>query len=187
MKYRLTLAFIVMSQLLQAQQPSLHSSDRFYFEGLYTDLRSTHGTHFRGAAIEVGKAISPLFSLWGGIEYSGCPYHDDNGYDLYNVNFIPVYVNEKLKFLKTGKLIPLLDFSQGIAFASYRQELPNDPASAKQIHESGLYVFAGTGLLWDISKKISLLASAGIKSYNITFNNLDVNPHGLAGKIGVVF
>jgi len=187
MKYRLILVFIIMTQYSKAQQSSNHWSDHLYFEGLYTDLRSTHSTHFRGAAVEIGKEISPLFSLGGGLEYSGCPYHDDNGYDLYNVNFVPVYVNEKLKFIKTGKIIPLLDFSEGIPFTSYRQELINDPASAKQVHESGLYVFAGMGLLWNISKKISLLADTGIKSYNVTFNNLDVNPHGLSGKIGLVF
>ena len=187
MKFLLILAFTIMTQFSQAQQSSPHWSDHLYFEGLYTDLRTTHNTRFRGAAIEIGKEISPLFSLGGGLEYSGCPYHEDNGYNLFNVNFIPVYVNEKLKFMKTGKLIPLLDFSQGIAFASYRKELPNEPASAQQIHESGIYVYAGAGLLWSVSKKFSLIANAGIKSYNVTFNNLDVNPHGLAVKIGVIF
>jgi len=62
MKYRLILVFIIMTQYSKAQQSSNHWSDHLYFEGLYTDLRSTHSTHFRGAAVEIGKEISPLFS-----------------------------------------------------------------------------------------------------------------------------
>ena len=179
--------FIIFHGISHAQQEPAVNSDRLNFEAFYTDMNSTHGTRFRGVGVEVNKPVSSIFSLGIGFEYSGSSYHPDNGYDLFNLNFLPVYINQKLKLSGKHKLTPVLDFSEGLSVNTYRQELPNDPASAQDIHEMGLYLYGGAGLLWKFSKISSLIVDVGVKSYNVTFNNLDVNPRGLSGKIGLIF
>lgn len=151
------------------------------------DLYSTHRDQFRGVSFSVSRSVSPMVTLGLGTEFSGNRFHFDNGFNLYHLRFLPVFADQQLTLRRKGRLYPVLHFSEGMSFARYRKEMPLNPGSNQHIHEKGIYLYAGGGLIRKLSDKLSLIAESGIKGFHNSFNALDVNPHGLTGRVGLIF
>ncbi|ULQ51050.1 hypothetical protein [Flavihumibacter fluvii] len=148
-------------------------------------LRSTHGNNFRGTSVAVDKSISVPLSIGLGIEYTYTPTHLDNGWNLSNLNFLPVYAEERWQFKPLNATHAFVHFSEGISFMRYDKSIPDSNVPKHTLHESGFYGYAGLGLLWKLGRRNHLLTELGIKSFKITTNNLDVNPHGLTFRMGL--
>ena len=56
-----------------------------------------------------------------------------------------------------------------------------------KVDECGLYVFGGAGINYRLSKSASLYTGVGLKGYKMSFNSLNVNPHGVAIMLGLRF
>lgn len=153
----------------------------------FHELRSTHGDFFTGESITVSKVLMPHWEVGAGIEHSYNPYHDDNGWKLYRLRFVPVYGDVKYRFLCGKRVVPFLHASVGWCFVNYDKQ--PDPGVKKIFHisESGLFVWAGGGAEFLIDRHWGLLAEGGIKNFHLSYNELEVNPHGIGGRIGVSF
>ncbi|MBU0696024.1 MAG: hypothetical protein KKE39_05800 [Bacteroidetes bacterium] len=152
----------------------------------YQLLRSTHSTKFKGVNFIFSKSLSVNKSLGLGIEYSYAPFHGDNGYHLYQLNFIPVYLDFRYHF-NQKRLSPFVIVDAGYSFVNYRRELIGFPSSRKRIKEGGIYLQGDFGLSYKINKDIQPILSVGFKGFHNSFNNLDINPHGLILRAGVQF
>lgn len=151
------------------------------------DLYSTHGTHFPGMSISYNRFFGKKWELGGGVEYSGTSFHDDNGWNLYHLRFIPVYLSEYFYIGDFDRWAPYVHLQEGISFASYEKEFLDHPGTRYPIKESGFYGYGGVGTRYTMSCKSGLFFEAGMKAYHLSFNNLDVNPHGFALKLGYVY
>lgn len=149
------------------------------------DMYSTHGTQFRGISGSLSKRFSTHFSLGAGVEYSHSPLHDDNGWELTKLNFLPVFISEQFHFLPDKKLAPYLRLRQGISFISYNREWQADRGMISHVRENGFYGYAGSGAVYKFSRKWSANVEGGLKAFHISTNNMDINPHGFTVGIGV--
>lgn len=152
----------------------------------YSDMRSTHRNHFRGSNLLVSKNISKNYALGIGTEYSYSALHGDNGYNLYDVTFVPIFFDIRYTLYSKKKFDWLLTADPGISFGSYRKEYQNNLGLKTKTSQKGLYIFIGTGIQYKISKHISPLLEVGFKGYKMSFNNLDINPHGLTLRTGLI-
>lgn len=148
-------------------------------------LRSTHGNAFWGGSLAADYRLSKPVSIGLGMEYTYCNYHLDNGWDLYNLNFLPIYLEEKFRLPAEHKFNPYLHLEEGISFNHYDKVDPAISPNRVAVRENGLYGYSGLGLQFLQTKHSSLYVELGIKGFRITTNNLDVNPHGLTLKVGV--
>jgi hypothetical protein len=48
-------------------------------------------------------------------------------------------------------------------------------------------MYGGYGFQFRINRELSTLLEIGFKGFHMSFNALDVNPHGLTAKAGLVF
>ena len=159
------------------------------------ELISTHTTYFRGGTLLISYPVSPKFSLGLGAEYSYVGFHFDNGYDLTHFKLMPVFIDSRITFSNGKKFVPFFRLSPGITFDSYikqddKKQPPTPPSSSPlpyQVKDTGLYVYAGAGGTYKINNYFGLIAEAGFKGYHMTFNNLDINPHGLVFGLGLAF
>lgn len=152
----------------------------------YQDLYTTHRDHFRGVSFIVAKAVSPWLRLGAGAEYSAHSYHFDNDWNLYHLHFIPVFVDEQLKLKNSRRLFPVIHLSEGLTYSSYQKEVIADPGRIQTIHEVGVYLYGGTGVTYRVSNKVGVSVEAGMKGFHNSFNDLDVNPHGITGRLGII-
>lgn len=159
---------------------------RFYIKIEYHDLYSTHRDHFRGVSVTVSKPVSPVLLLGLGTEFSGNNYHFDNDWNLYHLRFLPFFFDQQLK-PNGSRLYPVLHLSEGWSYVAYQKETLAAPGIRRPVHESGLYLYGGAGLTGNLSDRISLAAEAGIKGFHNSFNDLDVNPHGFTGRLGLIY
>jgi len=151
------------------------------------NLSSTHGTNFKGADLIVSYPLSPSFFVGLGTEYSYTGYHFDNGWNLTNLKFIPVFIDSKLNLTKNKILTPFVHLSTGISFASYTMEDINALGKFYPVSEKGLYLYSGIGLSLKSSKYFATFIDLGFKGYHMSLNALDVNPHGLTIRLGLEF
>ena len=151
------------------------------------DLYSTHGTHFPGVSVSYNRLFGKKWELGAGIEYSGTSFHDDNGWNLYHLRFLPVYLSEYFYMGNFDRWAPYAHLQEGISFARYDKEFEDDPGTRYPVKESGFYGYGGVGTRYALSRKSGLFAEAGMKAFHLSFNNLDVNPHGFALKLGYVY
>lgn len=151
------------------------------------NLFSTHNDNFTGANASYSVRVNMKWELGAGIEYAHNHYHGDNGWNLYHLNFIPVYVEERFNFLQNKKWAPYAHLQEGISFNSYSKEFQDHPGPRYPVHESGFYGFAGAGLNYFFSTNAGLFAETGLKGFKLSTNNLDVNPHGITGKLGFCY
>ncbi len=165
------------------QDPSIR---RLHYRIEFQDLYTTHADHFRGASLIISKSLSPVFSLGISAEFSGAASHPDNGWNLYQLRFLPVCIDEQFKLSKQSKIYPVIHFAQGISFIRYLKETPALPGIKQFIKETGLYAYGGAGLVWQLSHRLSLLAEAGLKGFHLSTNNLDINPHGVVFRAGII-
>lgn len=150
-------------------------------------LSSTHGTTFNGVDFVVSYPVSPSFSVGLGTEYSHTGYHFDNGWNLTNLKFVPVFIDSKLDLTKHTILTPFVHLSTGISFANYTKEDINQLGKFYPVSEKGLYLYSGIGLSFRISNYFATFIDLGFKGYHMSFNALDVNPHGLTFRFGLEF
>jgi hypothetical protein len=157
---------------------------------LFADLQclhSTHGNNFWGASIAADKNISKSFALGFGIEYTYSELHLDNDWILHNLNFLPIYTEQRLNFWHNHKANPFFHFEEGISFNKYDKTTLAAFPITETLHEQGLYLQAGAGIQWKLNAHHAILTELAIKSFKTTTNNLDVNPHGLTLKLGYSF
>lgn len=153
----------------------------------YEDLYSTHRNHFRGASVGFTRSFHPKWELGIGVEYSYAPSHDDNGFNLSQLNFLPITIHQYYAPFGFGSGKPYLHGSQGWSFVWYKKENAALPGLPKEIREGGIYGFLGLGLPYHFGNRNAIFAEMGLKAFHLSFNNLDVNPHGIAGKLGYRF
>ncbi|AHF17441.1 hypothetical protein [Niabella soli] len=150
-------------------------------------LRSTHGNNFSGVSASYNKELGRKWELGAGIEYSHTPTHNDNGWNLYHLHFVPVYISEHYKLCTGLRWTPYIHLQQGVTFGSYDKEFQDNPGPRYHIKELGFYGAAGIGTNYYLSSRSGFFAEAGMKGFHLSFNNLDVNPHGITGKLGYVY
>jgi hypothetical protein len=163
------------------------NSQKFYIVGQLQDMKSTHNTFFRGGSLIADYALSHTFLLGIGTEYSYGPFHHDNASDLTNLRFLPVFVDSRLLLRHEHKLVPFVRLSAGITFASYTNKELQTERPPYQVKESGLYLHTGIGCSYRISKFFTPFIELGLTGFHVSFNNLDVNPHGLVLSMGFIF
>ncbi|MBZ4191452.1 hypothetical protein [Niabella beijingensis] len=151
------------------------------------DLYSTHGNHFPGVSASYNRYFGKKWELGAGMEYSYTGYHDDNGWDLYHLNFIPVYLSEYFYIGTFNRWKPYVHLQEGVSFARYDKEFQDQPGVRYKIREAGFYGYGGAGTGYVFTQKSGLFLEAGMKAFHLSFNNLDVNPHGFALKLGYVY
>lgn len=157
---------------------------------VYADLQclhSTHGNNFWGISLAGDRSLSKNLSLGIGFEYTYATKHFDNDWMLYNLNFLPVYTEQRYLLLPARKASPFIHLEEGISFNQYDKTYPSGNAPPEKIHEQGLYLQGGMGLQWKISPRHSILTECAIKSFKTSTNNLDVNPHGLNIRLAYSF
>lgn len=162
-----------------------HKKLRITTEALY--LRTTHTTKFKGADVIGSYLLTPSLSVGFGVEYSYISFHFDNNYNLTHVNFYPVFLDSRLDVTKNTLFTPFLHLSTGITFAKYIKENIDDLGKFYHVSETGLYLYSGIGVSYKINSYISTFIELGFKGYHMSFHDLDVNPHGLAIRLGLNF
>jgi hypothetical protein len=151
------------------------------------DLKSTHNTYFKGGSLIADYAISRVFSLGLGVEYSYCPFHHDNASDLTNLQYVPVFIDTRLRLPENGRLIPYWRFSTGISFATYTNKELDTQRNPYTVNERGLYMLTAIGCSYKICRFFTPFIEVGLKAFHMSLNNLDVNPHGSVLTLGLVF
>jgi|GEM_PF-1521401 len=151
------------------------------------DLYSTHGNHFRGASASYLRCFGNKWELGAGIEYTYARYHNDNGWNLYHLGFVPVYLSEYFYIGFFGRWRPYVHLQEGISFARYDKEFQDRPGIRYHVRERGFYGYGGAGVYYKACRRSGLFLEPGMKAFHLSFNNLDVNPHGFALKLGYVY
>lgn len=170
-----------------AQDKDQVKPPKFTYSPSFEFLRSTHGNFFNGPSFKVNYNSASRFKLGLGIEYSSSAVHHDNGFVLYDVKFLPVYVNLKYELAQKGKLMPYAEASAGLSFTRYDEAPDEAPLNKTRITEKGLYLYGGMGLRYEVSRWFKPFVGVGIKGFQNSFNDLDVNPHGITFHVGLSF
>ncbi len=150
-------------------------------------MRTTHATYFNGGSITAGYYFTPKLLISLGAEYSYDYYHNDNGWNLYNLKFLPVFIDAKVVVGKERAITPFIQLSQGLSFINYRKEDQQNVFAPYQVSETGYYVYGGGGVWIKIGKYISFQMGVGFKAFHMSTYALEVNPHGLTGRCGFAF
>ncbi len=189
--FRLLSTGLLLSSMISlsamAQDKGQEKPPRFIFSPSFEFLRSTHGNFFNGPSLKVNYNSSSKFKLGMGIEYSSSAVHHDNGFVLYDVRFIPVYANLKYEFSQKSKFTPYAEASLGLTFAKYDEAPDANPTAKTRITEQGFYAYGGFGLKYAVTNRIKPFVGVGLKGFQNSFNDLDVNPHGITFHVGVSF
>ncbi|HAH22236.1 MAG TPA: hypothetical protein DCL77_00430 [Prolixibacteraceae bacterium] len=172
-----------------------------YFIAGYQDLKSTHQNHFRGFNVMAGYNFSPKLSLGIEVEDVFSLHHDDNGWKLSELRLIPVIVDARYLIGENKFIVPFVEVSTGITFLKYYKKVKVDAGSPDVtetdgpwffglpflVKETGLYTYFGAGTYFRISKHFMPFVGIGFKGYKMSFNGLDINPHGINFEIGCKF
>lgn len=156
----------------------------FTFSPAFEFLRTTHSNFFNGPSFKVNYNPTSRFKPGVGIEYASSAIHHDNGYVLYKVKIVPVYANIKYEISQNKKITPYVEASAGISFVKYVEAEDESPTKTTLIKESGMYLYAGTGIKYAISNKFKPFLGFGFKGFHNSLNDLDINPHGLTFHMG---
>ena len=157
------------------------------FSPVFECLKSTHGNLFYSGSFSVSKMLNKKYEAGLGIETASTSIHHDNGYVLYKLRFVPLFGNLKYHFNKAGNFDIYAESSLGLSFNKYYRASDDSPNIKTRINEKGFFVYMGGGVRYPISKKINLVTGVGIKGYKMSFNVLDINPHGISGMLGLNF
>ena len=147
-------------------------------------LETTHGTIFRGGDFVAGRSVSPKLFLGVGAELSYSHYHNDNYWDLYNLYFLPVFIDARYNLTKGSRVTPYLELSQGISFVNYKKEIQLHLWNTHHVFETGYSIYGGGGVSVKLSTHVKYILNCGFKSYHMSFNRLDVNPRGSTLRTG---
>ena len=165
-------------------QNKISTKQPLMFTPLFEGMRSTHGNLFKSGSFCVSKMISKRYEAGLGFETAFTSKHHDNGFVLYKLKFIPVFGNFKYHFNKVNKFDFYAESSLGLSFNRYHRATDDSPNIKTRIKEKGVFAYFGSGVRYPISKKINLVTGVGIKGYKMSFNVLDINPHGISGMLG---
>lgn len=162
----------------------LKASHVFQLETGVNLLHTTHGTHFKGVNVGLNYLLSNSVSIGAGLEYSSIHLHNDNGWELRRLHFLPVYLEAKILLKQLKKANFYLRPAAGLTVMRYSKVNADHSDFPHTINEKGLYLNLATGLSFNIYKRIQPLVEVGFKGFKISRNNLDVNPHGLTLRLG---
>ena len=161
------------------------------------ELYTTHWTYFTGTGLVLNYNISRVSSFGLGVEYAHSNSHDDNGWQITKLNFIPVFINTKYNLATWGKFTSRAQLSTGVTFKKYRKVWADDaspsyasrwevpPAGIFNISEKGWYMYSGIGISYKISNKLSTYIDVGFKAFHMSWNPWEINPHGISMKLGI--
>ncbi len=165
-------------------EPGGVSHKRFFFLAEYKVLHSTHQDNFMGKDLVFSYRLNPNLLLGLGMEYTSSKFHDDNGWRIYNIRFIPIFADAKLFLPGSRLLAPFLQLSEGISFNHYNRMDP-PYTSSYFVSESGDYLYTGIGCVIRINRFLKPVIGIGFNGFKMSFNSLDVNPHGFTFRIGL--
>lgn len=168
-------------------QNKTETTHPFMVSVLYESMRTTHSNLFKSGSLCVSKMLNKRYEAGIGIETAFTPIHHDNGFVLYKLKFIPLFATIKYHFNQVSRFNFFVESSLGVSFNRYYRASDDSPEIKTKIKEKGLFVYAGAGLRYPLSKKVSLVTGFGIKGYKMSFNVLDINPHGISGMLGFNF
>jgi hypothetical protein len=146
---------------------------------------STHSTYFKGVNVVFGYQFSNFFSLGLGTEYSYCPFHNDNNWNLSHLKFLPIFINTRFNLSENKKLMPFFVTSEGISFVHYKKEELSPKKAPYMVSERGIYFYSGFGLSYKINRKLTVIVDMGYMGFHMSFHNMDVNPHGYTVNLGL--
>ena len=149
----------------------------------FSTLYSTHHDYFTGGQLIVGYQYTPGFSFGLGTKFVYSKYHFDNTWQLHRLRFLPVFIDCRISKSRQTLFTPFLHFSQGVSFNSYLKE-DNTMGTPYKVSEQGLYVYGGFGAIFRISNHFAPIVEIGFQGFNMSFNQLAVNPHGATIQIG---
>lgn len=166
---------------------SLTAQKKHFLIAEYQKLRSTHATVFDGFNLVFAKKLNTSNTFGVGVEYSWTPYHRDNGYNLYNLRFLPIFIDYRHHFSNDKKLNPFLIVNVGYTLSGYDEEEDSKPLTRHRIKEGGIYLAGAIGLQYKICKNLSPMMSLGFKGFHNSLNSLDINPHGIVLRTGLSY
>lgn len=151
----------------------------------YEKLYSTHSNWFNSFNIIQYKNISNCFSFGAGVEYAHAPLHNDNEWVLTKLQFVPIFIDMKYQFHPEKKLSSYLRLAQGVSMNTYmKQDYPAQ--TPYKVKEAGYYAAGRVGLSTKINPVFSATVEMGMKAFHLSGNDMDVNPHGITGSIGLL-
>ena len=183
----ITSLFIFLFFSLPAQKDSSATRHFFFATTSYQWMHTTHTTIINGGAVDVNYALSPHVALGLGVQYASAPLHNDNDWVLTKLRFVPVYFNNIFSFWPHHRLHPYFHAEEGVSFNSYNKlDLAQSPQPFK-VREAGLYLSGNFGGLYTITKRLGIFAEIGYKGYKHSFDEYDINPHGITLRGGIQF
>lgn len=180
----------IMAQSVHAQEMNADGMGKSPFSVAveYDYLYSTHKTKFQGPGINGQYRLNKRWDVGIGTAYIHCPLHNDNGLILTHLKFVPVFAFAKYHIpVKSAVWEPYGTLRIGVTFAHYDREDPSISIESKPYSERGFYTYAGVGTNIRLCKKVKLFVDGGLVGYKMSFNDLDINPHGVMGKSGLLF
>lgn len=148
-------------------------------------LKSTHDNYFLGGSIAAVHPFTRTFELGLGAEVSHARYHADNGWQLYNLYFLPLVVVTRFNLIHTVKSTVYLHVAQGNTRSHYQKQDVMASGTPYRVVDYGYYTYAGGGIRWQAFRHALVQAEMGIKLFHLSTNKLAVNPHGLTLRLGV--
>ncbi|HTN36729.1 MAG TPA: hypothetical protein VL053_06615 [Arachidicoccus sp.] len=150
-------------------------------------LYSTHSTKFQGFGLNCSTQLNGRLEVGLGTDLIDCPYHHDNGLELYHLKLVPIYGLLNYKYWGNRIWQPYAKVAIGITFMDYKeQNLAIGPELTRK-SERGLNAYAGVGTRAHLAKSVEVFLDAGLTGYKMSFRALDINPHGIAAKTGLLF
>lgn len=159
---------------------------RFTILPEYKILHSTHDDDFKGADIVLSYKVSSSLYVGLGAEFTSSNLHNDNGWVLTNIKFVPLFADAKLFFLQNKTIAPFFQLSEGVSINNYSRK-DNPQAAPYHVSELGDYLYAGFGCKFRLNKYITPMVGVGFNGFKMSFNEYDVNPHGITFRIGLLF
>ncbi|QES90846.1 outer membrane beta-barrel protein [Rhizosphaericola mali] len=179
----LILVQVIFINYLQAQS----SLSGIKIDAEYNYLYSTHSTKFRGPSVIVNKDLNKHWNVGLGVGYNTCSYHPDNGYDLKDLKLVPVFAQFKYNFSSDKLIDPYALFKTGITFMDYDQKWHESDQAYYKVHQTGWYTYLGAGVKLNLKSFVQPYFNIGLIGYKMSTNDLDINPHGVAGNLGCSF
>lgn len=190
LKIQITLVLLLtFSFSIKGQNLTIDSTRNFHL-GLaptYSYLYSTHGTKYRGFGINVETSLSNRSQVGLGIERIYCPYHYDNGLNLSNLHLVPIYAMIRYNIFISRWLQPYFKVAIGVTFMGYEEQKAHTAEVVVKRSTTGVYNYGGLGTTIVLKKGIDFFIDMGMVGYKMSWNALDINPHGVAGKTGLLF
>jgi hypothetical protein len=165
---------------LHLKSQSNKNLPKIHLEVKINDLYSTHSDHFWGGGIAVSKNITENKVVGIGLDHIYSNNHNDNGWNLTNLHFTPIYFKYQYSCRITKILKIVLFTDQGISINSYKKYDPSIIPNTKKINESGFYSEIGMMTSKFYFHHSYVYFGIGLKNLKLSTNELDVNPHGIS-------